>query len=646
MLIIFLVGFVLSVVFSLLLTPGAIKLANFAGAIDKPGGRKIHNHPIPRMGGIAPFVSFILTCLIVFALFPVLNISSGISTSGSIISVFSLFFILSVGICDDIWMLKPGQKFFAQLMAGTLIYFAGVRFSSFSIPFSGSIINLGIFSFPLTVFWVVGITNAFNLIDGLDGLAGGIAAISSLTIASIALLHSDISIAIICIILAGSLLGFLRYNFNPAKIFLGDSGSLFIGFTLAFLSIQSATKGSTAFSILIPILALGVPVLDTLIAMLRRLLNWFLPEQSLKASIIKKLHSMFLPDKRHIHHQLLARGLTQRKAVLILYVVSFSFGLCAYFITAGSINSSSMIILLGIAAAFTAKKLGYKEILIIKNGILLKLYSLTFLRHRLFRVFLDSVSVFAAFFLASLLSSLFSLFQNGIDNFIYSMAVICSLQLLAFVIGGLYKHSIRLSGIGDFLQIAKSTFIALAITAAAAYLLPLPGGWKWISTHSGIFITLDFYFLITFVAGIRISFHFLNYVFNRESGRGKKVLIYGAGYKGLITLQALINFNNDKCPVGFLDDDPELEGKFLNGYPVFGSHWKLEGLLKRNHVDEIIIADENVKWNVINKIKRIANIFNVPITTSKVEFKTLTLYKPAIDKNLLEQPKEFSTKIV
>ncbi len=624
---------ILSACLSLVLTPLVIRLAKFIGVIDKPDERKIHKIPTPRMGGLAPFVSFFSTCLLVYFFVPGFNMQGFMSPLSWLTISVSLIIILLLGVFDDILILKPGKKFFVQFIAASLVYSSGIRFSSFSLPFSYGIINIGILSYPLTVIWVIGITNAFNLIDGLDGLAAGIAAISSLTITAIAFLHNDTTTAVICLALTGSLIGFLRYNFNPAKIFLGDSGSLFIGFTLALLSIQSATKGSTVFSILLPVLVIGIPVFDTLMSMLRRMLNWFLPEHTLKSSILNKIHSMFLPDKRHIHHQLLASGFSQRQVVFLLYLVSCTFGICAYLITAGSINASTTIVVLGIAIAVVSKRLGYREILVIKNGILLKLYRFTFLKHRLIRILLDLTSVFAAFFLAALLSSLFSLFQQGMVYLFYSMVIICSLQIIAFVLGGLYKHSVQMSGIGDFLQIAKSTFIAIGITSVAVYFFPLPGGWKWISTHSGIFITLDFYFLISLVAGSRIMFHILNYIFYKDSFKGKRILIYGAGYKGLITLQAVLHSSAQaKKPIGFLDDDPALEGQYLNGYPIFGSHWKLEGLINKNFLDEIIVASENISENVLNKIIKIASRNNIPVRISNMEFTSIAVEKNQLNK--------------
>ncbi len=641
MLKIYLISLLSPLCLSLMLTPVVIRFAKYVGAIDKPDERKIHKSPTPRMGGLAPFISFISTVTVIYFLFPASKLSNYMSSLNWMIAAASLFIILLLGVCDDIWILKPGQKFFVQLVAGSFVYFAGFRFSSFTLPFSSNVIELGFLSYPLTVIWVIGITNAFNLIDGLDGLASGIATISCMTVASIALLHHDLTIAIISIALAGSLIGFLKYNFNHAKIFLGDSGSLFLGFTLAFLSLQSSTKGSTAFSILIPVLALGVPVIDTLMAMVRRILKWFLPEQSSRSSAFSKLHSMFLPDRRHIHHQLLAQGLSQREAVIVLYLVSCAFGICAFLVTAGSVNSSFIIIGVGIFAAVSARKLGYREMSVIKNGILLKVYCFTFLKHSIIQIFLDAFSVLTAFFISVLLITPANLFQDGLRYLAYALVVIGTIQLFAFVLGGLYKHTIPLLGLGDFIQIVKSALIAVLITAALLSFFPL----LYISKNLIVVVMLDFYFLVTLIVGSRISFHALNYVFNRESSKGKKIIIYGADYKGLIALQALLNRKeNEINPVGFLDDDPHLEGKYLNGYPIFGSHWRLEGMLRKNIVDEIIVANEEINLNVFSRIKKIATQFNVPVRISNLEFKSVGSSINKVNETILTQARKLNTK--
>ncbi|OGU33828.1 MAG: hypothetical protein A2068_03695 [Ignavibacteria bacterium GWB2_35_6b] len=617
-----LIGFLLAAVLSLISTPFAIKLAVKIGAIDNPNSRKIHSAPTPRLGGLGIFFSFTFTLVVVQYFFPEANIFSLSNKLNLLLIGISLTLVLAVGICDDIRNLKPGQKFFFQLIAATLVYTSGFQISTITNPFTNELIELGIFSYPLTILWITGITNAFNLIDGLDGLASGIAAIAGLTICAISLLNNDITSAVIGIVLAGSLFGFLHFNFNPAKIFLGDSGSLFVGFSLAVLSIQSSTKGSTAFSMIIALLAVGVPIIDTLMSMLRRMLAWFLPGHAIEKSITKKLYSMFLPDKRHIHHQLLASGFSQRTTVLVLYIVSSAFGVCAVLVTAGSLNASLIVIGVVIFLVIASRKLGYNEMALFRNGILLRFYSLTILKHSVLRFCLDTFSIMAALLLSYNLtiSDYSHIFFNLSIPDLLAAAVIVIVQLNAFIFGGLYKRNIVLLGVGDFLQILRVVLTAVIITTAILSFAPLP----FEIPQMNIFMMLDFYFLISMVAGSRILFHALNYLFNRESADGKKVLIYGADWKGMIALHALLQSEQTKkIPIGFLDDDPELEGKFINGYPIYGGHWKLEGLLKKGMFDEIIMTKEKTEFEILKRIKRITDIYNVPIQVSKINFESL-----------------------
>ncbi len=611
----------LSVGLSLALTPLAMKLAYIVGAVDKPGGRKIHTRPTPRLGGVALFLSFIITLTAVHVVLPQAKLDVFVVRSSWLIVALSLSVILLLGVCDDIWTLKPGQKFLVQFFAGGLVYLAGFKIDLVTNPFSGGVIYFGLLSFPLTVIWVVGITNAFNLIDGLDGLAAGIAVIAGLTISAISLLHHDITTAAISITLVGALLGFLRYNFNPAKVFLGDSGSLFIGFTLAVLSISSSTKGSTAFSVIVPLLALGVPIIDTSLAMLRRILRSFLPDESLPTSSLRKLHSMFLPDRRHIHHQLVARGLSHRETVLVLYIASCAFGICAFLVTAGSLSSSLILIGVGIAAVVAVRKLGYSEMALLRNGLLLRLYRKAFVKHVASQAILDLISVMAAFVLTYSLTSYTLQHFIGWRTLAFDMMGISIIQLLVFLFGGMYRRTITLLGLGDVLQMLKLSFFGAIVTAGPILLL-----------HSltdlpivGMFALLDFYFLTTFVIGSRMLFHAMNYIFLRGVGGGERVLIYGADSKGLIILQTLLaggsirgESGKSLTPVGFLDDDPGMEGKFLDGYPVFGGHWKLEAVIKKIDIGEIILADTDISTAALQRMKKIADDHHIRVSVSRL----------------------------
>lgn len=296
--------FIASALIAFALTPFVRKLAYRMKAIDIPKDeRRIHKKPMPRMGGLAIYLSFVI-CSLFYMHFSrhVIGIILG-----------GLVLIIS-GIVDDIRPIKPLTKLTFQIIAALILIMFGVTVRSITNPFitgdgSMAITYLGI---PITIIWVVGITNAVNLIDGLDGLACGICAISSITLFLVSVMNSRMLAVNMTIILAGACIGFLPYNFNPAKIFMGDTGSQFLGFALAAISTQGAMKSAAAVAVAVPILALGLPIYDTLFAMVRRKIN---------------RRPMMEADRGHLHHKLLDLGLTQRQVVLIMYAMSAVLGL-------------------------------------------------------------------------------------------------------------------------------------------------------------------------------------------------------------------------------------------------------------------------------------------------------------------------------
>ncbi|RKD22040.1 undecaprenyl-phosphate alpha-N-acetylglucosaminyl 1-phosphate transferase [Caminicella sporogenes] len=298
---------------SLVTTPLVKKLAYKLGAIDIPkDDRRIHKTPIPRLGGLAIYLGFLISVLIF------LEVDRAIA--GMIIGAS---IIIITGIIDDLNPLPPKVKLTLQIISALVLVKFGVKIDFISNFFkSGKVIDLKILSIPITIFWIVGITNTVNLIDGLDGLAAGISSIVAITLAYIAYVNQSIipnagETAILTLIVAGACIGFLPYNFNPAKIFMGDTGSLFLGFILAAISINGSIKGATTLAIVVPILALGLPIFDTAFAILRRVYNG---------------RPIMEADKGHLHHRLLSIGLCQRRAVLILYLISSMLGLSAAFL--------------------------------------------------------------------------------------------------------------------------------------------------------------------------------------------------------------------------------------------------------------------------------------------------------------------------
>lgn len=287
------------------ITPFIRRLAFVLGAVDDPNARRVNQKPMPTIGGLGIFVTFNI------GVFVLLRQQFPTHEAFSVLLASSV--IILTGMIDDILELKPRQKMFGIFIAALVIYFlAGIRMNVLNLPLVHHEINLGWWSLPLTIFWILALTNAVNLIDGLDGLADGVALISLTTMGIVGyyFLHTQqLYVPIACFMLAACLLGFLPYNFHPAKMFLGDTGALYIGFMLAVLSLKGL-KNVTFISTLVPIIILGVPISDTIYAMIRRRLNH---------------HPVSEADKHHLHHQLMRMGLTHRQTVLTIYGLSLIF---------------------------------------------------------------------------------------------------------------------------------------------------------------------------------------------------------------------------------------------------------------------------------------------------------------------------------
>lgn len=321
--IVIILALVVSAVISFGTTPLVKKMAYKVGAIDVPKDeRRMHKHPIPRLGGLAIALGFLLSVLV----FADVNTQLQGILLGAVI-------IVVLGVLDDCLTLRAPVKFVIQILAACIVAGHGctIRYLS-NLAFTGDLayVDLGSWSIPVTVIWIVAITNAVNFIDGLDGLAVGVSAISAATLLVIALLVSDSSIAIVIAALLGACLGFLPYNFNPAKIFMGDTGSTFLGFILACLSIQGMFKLYAIISFAVPFLILGVPIFDICFAIIRRLAKH---QNPMKA------------DRGHIHHRLIDMGFSQKQAVAITYMLTAILGLAAVVLT--SSGEAKALLLIG-----------------------------------------------------------------------------------------------------------------------------------------------------------------------------------------------------------------------------------------------------------------------------------------------------------
>lgn len=307
-------AFVVAMIVAGLLTPVVTAVAHRFGLLDVPNeGRKMHTRAVPRLGGIAVVTAFFAP-IIGLAIYTN-RISGLLYGDASLVSAMfgGALAIAALGMYDDLRGASPRLKLTVQILVAVVMWVAGFRIELMGNPV-GETLVLGSLSLPLTVLWIVGVVNALNLIDGLDGLAAGIALFASIVLFGVAFVDHKILLCLLTATLGGALLGFLFFNFNPAKIFLGDSGSMFLGFTLSIVSIWTQRKGATAVALVIPVIALGVPLLDTTLSFVRR---------------VAKGQSPFQADREHMHHRLIALGLSHRHAVMTLYVVSGVFALGA-----------------------------------------------------------------------------------------------------------------------------------------------------------------------------------------------------------------------------------------------------------------------------------------------------------------------------
>jgi UDP-GlcNAc:undecaprenyl-phosphate/decaprenyl-phosphate GlcNAc-1-phosphate transferase len=308
---------ILCFVLSIVMTPLIKKLAFFIGATDSPNQRKVHQSIMPRLGGLAIFLSFIVGF---FILRP--------ENQSSIPILIGCCIILVTGLMDDMVELSPRFKLIGQLAAACVVVFWGnLQIAFINLPF-GAQLQFGLLSIPLTVIWIIGITNAINLIDGLDGLAAGVSSIALITISGIAFIQGGLYVAIVGLIVLASTLGFLIYNFHPAKIFMGDTGALFLGYIISILSLLGF-KNVTFISFIIPVIILAVPISDTLFAILRRLIH-------------KK--PLGAPDKQHLHHCMLRMGFSHRQTVLLIYAMATFFGLVALIFSQARVGGAIVLI--------------------------------------------------------------------------------------------------------------------------------------------------------------------------------------------------------------------------------------------------------------------------------------------------------------
>ena len=548
------------------LLPLVRRLAVRWGCVSLPSAERWHQQPIPYLGGVAFFLGF---------LFPALFFSSAPLSLFPFFLVAALLFIL--GIYDDLHRINPATKLVGQIIGAAISIFYGYTLNFFDLP----LLNLF-----LTAVWIIGLTNALNLLDNMDGLAGGVGLIATLYLIFIFQQGADLQHAYIALALAGALGAFLVFNFYPASIFMGDAGSLFLGSTLSLLAIKAQGQASNILSIVaVPALILLVPILDTALVSVTRLMRGQPVSQG---------------GKDHSSHRLVVLGLSEPKAVLLLYAMAAVSGITAVLIERLSYTISLVflpfvILIFSLFSAYLAQV----EIVSTDEGqrkarergfvSLLITYSY---KRRLLEVLLDAFLIAFAYYLAFVLRFDFHLDVQNMQLYLASLPLILVSTYLAFFLSGVYRGIWRYTGLEDLVRLAKGVGGGGLLS-----ILTLLFSYRFIDYSRVVFVLYPM-FLFLGMASSRLSFRLFNFLVIRPPQDGVPVLIYGAGDGGeLITRECRKNPRLNYYPVGFIDDDPAKLGRIVYGLPVFGGVNNLAEVIEQQEVQGVLISSPSILAN-------------------------------------------------
>jgi UDP-GlcNAc:undecaprenyl-phosphate GlcNAc-1-phosphate transferase len=600
----------------LALTPIARWLALRTGAVDVPGERRIHRQPTARFGGLAIFASMILGVLLATSVDPFIAGALLRSSRESLALVVGASAIVIIGIIDDRWGLGATPKLAVEIAIATAIAASG-----FCIESVGGV-RLGWLELPVTVVWLVSVTNAFNMIDGLDGLAAGVGAMVTATLFLLSLYLGNVGAALILALLGGALMGFLPYNFYPARIFLGDSGSLFVGFVLALTSVVTSNKLATFVAVLVPVLALGLPIAELILTTLRRLLRVLLVQHTTEGERyrIRMLRGpgLFTGDRDHIHHRLLSLGITHRRAVLILYGGCLS--LCAGAFGLAVLRAPGQAFLIsavGVVSIVGISRLGYRELHPLRNGLLLPVFDSLIFTKRLVQAMLDLGFIIIAFVAAYLIEHK-GAWTPGTRNALRdSVPLVAIVQIGCLGAARLYRRGYRYQGIADTLTILKALALAVTLSAGACV---VAAQW-WGGHYPGLsVVVLDAYLLATMVFGARVAYGVLDHLFKSEHPRGSRVLIHGTGSAGALALAEIrSNPSLNMTVVGFVDDDREKRTRTWRGVPIYDPG-DLESLIADKKFDGLVLSNAGLEGDRFQEVIRRCALAGLPVRRFQIQW--------------------------
>jgi len=605
---------------ALALTPVVRWVAVKVGALDAPGERKIHRVPTPRLGGLALVLAIFSSFLCALAVEPVAGAIITPYLGGWVPILLGAGLVFVAGVWDDLRPLPAWVKLLFQAAAASVATSFTGPIEHVSILGDASI-DLGVLAIPLTLLWIIGVTNAFNLIDGLDGLAAGLASIAAGTSAAIFLLRGDVQDAMLLIALLGALLGFLRYNFAPAQIFLGDSGSLVVGYILAVTALSGSQKEATTLAVVTPLLIFGLPILDTLLSIVRRFIGGLRLVRSYKPSFKATIHAaklLFQADRGHIHHRLIALGLLHRHAVLLLYAMSLGLSLLALLTVVTHYRHAGLLLLwVGLATYIGLRKLGYEEVAFLRTDNLLRWYEQLSFNRLFFLGFLDTAIIAVAFW-GSFLLKYERQWTIGLGEWYLNVfPLVLVIQLFVFTLFGLYKGVWRAATIADLIPVV----LAVSAGAALSYTITQFSG----PPHGTLaFFGIDLLFLGALMAGSRSVYRILDWMRYCERRAHADTLIYGAGRGGQLVLRELLhNPSLGLRPIGFLDDAPHLQGRWVNRVPVLGSVQDFETILRGHPVSTLSVSSENIDTSRLQQALRLCKQRGVSVLQVRLRLEAL-----------------------
>jgi len=585
----YLVPAAVSFALALALTPLVRAAARRHGIVARPKADRWHSKPTAMLGGVAIYAAVVVTYLLL-----VPHTRQGWVVVGASTALFA------VGLVDDFLHIKPYQKLIGQVLGASAVVYFGLL-----LPWGwGASVAMAV-----TIFWLIGITNAINLLDNMDGLGAGISAIAAVFIAANFAVNGQMTEAATLAVFAAALMGFLIYNSNPASIFMGDCGSMFVGFFLASSALlSSAGDRGRSFIVVIavPVLILFIPIFDTTLVTVVRKLSGRAASQG---------------GRDHTSHRLVALGLSERRAVWMLYAFAASSGLLAMLVRqfeyhTGIAMVAGFAVVLTLIGVYLAGVKVYDEAEVQaarEKPLVSFLVDLSYKR-RIFEVLLDVVLVILAYYAAYVLIFGSELSREVWTLFLSTIPVLIFVKMTALLVSGVYRGIWRYISLDNLIVYAKAV-----VAGSVASVLALLFAFRFEGFSRAVFV-LDAMIFFLMLAGSRVAFRLLRQMLPSSAGGGRRVLIYGAGDAGELLLREMRNnLQLQYTPVGFVDDDPFKKGKVIHGLRVLGGNGNLRRICEEQKVEEVLISSSKIEEERVRQILRECDEAQITLKRMRIE---------------------------